>query len=158
MQRNKTSIFMFVCTTVLYKCMKLLRNDDHNLSANAHVWRKISQEFYHDIVDMYIFLYIANEGCHIRINNNLLMDNYSLFNLLFLFSIYLFFCFYLLASSAVDRGFELRLGPTKDYKIGICFFSTKHAALRRKIKNWLARNQNNVSEWSNMSIGGLLYS
>jgi hypothetical protein len=145
MQRNKTSIFMFVCTMVLYKYMKSLRNDVHNLSANAHVRRKISQEFYHDIVDMYIFLYIANEGCHIRINNNLLMDNYSLFNLLFLFSIYLFFCFYLLASSAVGRGFEPRLGPTKDHKIGICFFSAKHAALRRKIKNWLARNQNNVS-------------
>ena len=106
MQRNKTSIFMFVCTMVLYKYMKSLRNVVHNLSANAHVQRKISQEFYHDIVDMYIFLYIANEGCHIRINNNPLMDNYSLFNLLFLFSIYLFFCFYLLASSAVDRGFE----------------------------------------------------
>ena len=74
--------------TVLYKYMKSLRNDVHNLSANAHVRRKISQEFYHDIVDMYIFLYIANEGCHIRINNNPLMDNYSLFNLLFLFSIY----------------------------------------------------------------------
>jgi hypothetical protein len=58
----------------------------------------------------------------------------------------LFFCFYLLASSAVGRGFEPRLGPTKDYRIGICFFSAKHAALRRKIKNWLARNQNNVSE------------
>jgi hypothetical protein len=92
--------------TFLYKYMKSLRNDVHNLSANAHVRRKISQEFYHDIVDMYIFLYIANEGCHIRINNNPIMDNYSLFNLLFLFSIYLFFCFYLLASSAVGRGFE----------------------------------------------------
>ena len=35
-------------------------------------------------------------------------------------------------SSAVDRGFESRSGQTKDYKIGICFFSAKHAALRRK--------------------------
>ena len=38
-----------------------------------------------------------------------------------------------------------------DYKIGICCFSAKHAALRRKSKDWLARNQNNVSEWSDMS-------
>ena len=58
----------------------------------------------------------------------------------------------LLASSAVDRGFEPRSGQTKDYKIGICRFSTKHAALRRKNKDWLARNHDNVSEWSNMSI------
>ena len=51
-----------------------------------------------------------------------------------------------LASSAVDRGFDPRSGQTKDYKIGICCFSGKHAALRRKSKDWLARNQNNVSE------------
>jgi len=44
------------------------------------------------------------------------------------------------------------LGQTKDYAIGICCFSAKHAALRRKSKDWLARNQNNVSEWNDMSI------
>jgi hypothetical protein len=48
-----------------------------------------------------------------------------------------------LASSAADRGFKPRSGHTKDFKIGI---SAKHAALRRKSKDWLARNQNNVSE------------
>jgi hypothetical protein len=50
-----------------------------------------------------------------------------------------------LASSAVDCGFELRSGQTKDYEIGICCFSAKHTALRRKSKDWLAWNQNNVS-------------
>ena len=35
------------------------------------------------------------------------------------------------ASSAVDRGFEPRSGQTTDFKIGICCFSAKHAALRR---------------------------
>jgi hypothetical protein len=50
-----------------------------------------------------------------------------------------------LASSAVDRGFESRSDQTEDYKIGICCFSAKHAALRKKSKNWLARNQINVS-------------
>ena len=50
-----------------------------------------------------------------------------------------------LASSVVDRGFEPRSGQTKDYQIGICCFSAKHATLRRKSKDWLARNQNNVS-------------
>ena len=53
-----------------------------------------------------------------------------------------------LVSSAVDRGFEPWSGQTKDYKIGMCCFSAKHAALRRKSKDWLARNQNNMSEWS----------
>jgi hypothetical protein len=52
----------------------------------------------------------------------------------------------MLASSAVDRGFEPRSGQTKDYKIVFCCFFAKHAALRRKIKDWLAKNQNNVSE------------
>ena len=43
-----------------------------------------------------------------------------------------------LASSAVDRRFA------------------KHAALRGKSKDWLARNQNNVSEWSDMFTHELL--
>ena len=63
----------------------------------------------------------------------------------------------MLASSAVDRGFEPRSGQTIDYKIGICCFSTKHAALRRKSKDWLALNQDNESEWGDMSIHGLLF-
>jgi hypothetical protein len=59
------------------------------------------------------------------------------------------------ASSAVDRGFEPRSGLTTDYTIGMCCFSAKHVALRSKGKDWLARNQNIVSEWGNMSIHGL---
>jgi hypothetical protein len=62
-----------------------------------------------------------------------------------------------LASSVVDRGFDPRSGQSKDFKIGICCFFAKHAALRRKSKDWLARNQNNVFEWSDMSIPGLLF-
>ena len=62
-----------------------------------------------------------------------------------------------LASSVVGRGFEPRSGQAKVYKIGICCFSAKHATLRRKSKDWLARNQNNVSEWSDMSTGRLLF-
>ena len=37
-----------------------------------------------------------------------------------------------LASSAVNRGFDSRSGQIKDFKIGICCLSAKHAALRRK--------------------------
>ena len=62
-----------------------------------------------------------------------------------------------LASSAVDRWFEPLSDQTKDYEIGICCFSAKHVALRRKIKDWLAWNQNNVSEWGDMSTRGLLF-
>jgi hypothetical protein len=61
------------------------------------------------------------------------------------------------ALSAADRVFNARSGQTKDYDIGICCFSAKHAALRSKNKDWFARNQNNVSEWSDMSIHGLLF-
>jgi len=52
---------------------------------------------------------------------------------------------------------EPRSGQTNDYNIGICCFLAKHAALRSKSKDWLVRNQNNVSEWSDMSTGGLLF-
>jgi hypothetical protein len=62
-----------------------------------------------------------------------------------------------LASSTVDRGIEPRSGQTKDYKIAMCCLSAKHTTLRRKSKDWLARNQNNVSEWSYMSTRGLLF-
>ena len=44
-----------------------------------------------------------------------------------------------------------------DYKIGICCFSANQAALERKNKDWLARNQDNVSEWGDMSTSGLLF-
>jgi hypothetical protein len=52
----------------------------------------------------------------------------------------------MLASSAVERGFYSRSGQTKDHEIGICCFSAKHVAIRRKSKDWFARNQDNVSE------------
>jgi hypothetical protein len=53
----------------------------------------------------------------------------------------------MLASSVVECGLESQSGQTKNYKIGICCFSTKHTALRRKSKDWLAWNQDNVFEW-----------
>ena len=53
----------------------------------------------------------------------------------------------MLASSAVDRLVEPRSGQTKDYEIGIYCFSAKHAALRRKSKDRLARDQDNMSKW-----------
>ena len=45
-----------------------------------------------------------------------------------------------LVSSAVDRGFERRSDQTKDCNIDICCFFAKHATLRSKSKDWLARN------------------
>ena len=46
----------------------------------------------------------------------------------------------MLTSSAVNRGFEPRSDQTKDYKIGICCFPTKHATFRSKSKDWLTQN------------------
>jgi hypothetical protein len=60
-------------------------------------------------------------------------------------------------SSVVGRVFEPRSRQTKDYKIGSCCFSTQHAALSRQSKDWLARNQDSVSEWGDRSIRGLLF-
>jgi len=61
------------------------------------------------------------------------------------------------ASRVVNHGFELQSGQTSDYKVGICCFSAKHAALTGKSKDRLARNENNVSEWSDMATRGLLF-
>jgi hypothetical protein len=54
----------------------------------------------------------------------------------------------MLILSVVDRRFEPHSDKTKDNNIGICCISTKYTALRSKSKDWLTRNQENVSEWS----------
>ena len=78
-----------------------------------------------------------------------------------------------LASSMVDHGWEIKqvnihiihIGSvmasvlasgrswlsSKEYKISIYYFSTKHRALWNKNKDWLARKKDNESEWSDMS-------
>ena len=48
-----------------------------------------------------------------------------------------------------------RVKPKTNMCIGC--FPTKHAALRSKNKDWFAWNQDNVSEWSDISIRGLLW-
>jgi len=40
----------------------------------------------------------------------------------------------------LDCWFKARAGQTKNLKICICCFSNKHAELRSKSKDWLARN------------------
>jgi len=50
-----------------------------------------------------------------------------------------------LASSTVDRGFETRSG------LWLFVASPLSTQLRRKSKDWLAQNQNNISEWGIMS-------
>jgi len=49
-------------------------------------------------------------------------------------------------SNVIERGYEPRSGRTKDYNVNMCCFPTKHVALRSKIKDWLALNQNIVSD------------
>jgi hypothetical protein len=58
-------------------------------------------------------------------------------------------------SMTVDHRFEPRSGQTKDYKIGICCFSAKYAALRRKTC-WLGIRIM-FSDWADMSIRGLWF-
>ena len=62
-----------------------------------------------------------------------------------------------LASSAVDCGLEPRSGQAKDCEIGICCFCAKYPALRRNSKDWLLRILDDVSQWVEMSIHGLLF-
>jgi hypothetical protein len=72
------------------------------------------------------------------INNQVLIFNVSLMNET------------LKQTSVVDRGFKLLSVQTKDLKKKI--FSAKHAALRRKSKDWLNRNHDNMSDWGETSI------
>jgi len=63
----------------------------------------------------------------------------------------------MLDSIAVYRGFEPQSGQTKNNKIDFYCFSAKHVAFRRKSKDWLTWNQNNMSKWNNMSTRGQLF-
>jgi len=47
----------------------------------------------------------------------------------------------MVSMTEVDRGTE----QTKDYQFGICCFSVKHTALRKKSKDLLAQTRNDVS-------------
>ena len=58
-----------------------------------------------------------------------------------------------LASSAVVRVFETRSSQTKDF-IKLIFVASR---LSRKSKDWLAPNQDNMSEWGDISIRRLLF-
>ena len=63
-----------------------------------------------------------------------------------------------LCLSVVNSEFASLSVQAKDYhKIGICCFSAKPQYLRSWSKDWLARNPDNVSEWSVMSTHGLLF-
>jgi hypothetical protein len=62
---------------------------------------------------------------------------------------------HILASSVRSRGFESRSGQTKVYNIVMCCFSAQYLALRRKSKDWLARNQD--KEWGNIYTRGLFF-
>ena len=57
-----------------------------------------------------------------------------------------------LASSAVNRRFD----PCSGQTIKLVFVA-KYTILKSKSKDVLARIQNNVSEWSDMSTRGLLF-
>jgi len=57
----------------------------------------------------------------------------------------------MLTSSAVVRGVKPLSGQTKDYKIGICYFSVKHAVYRSKSENCFFQNRVYESKWSDMS-------
>ena len=62
---------------------------------------------------------------------------------------------YMLALSVVYHGFRALIGSNERLKIILKI--AKHAAFRRKSKDSLARNQDNVSLWGDMSIRGLLF-
>ena len=61
-----------------------------------------------------------------------------------------------LTSISIVHGFKPQSGQTRDYVIGICWFSAEHAALSSKSKYWLAEKQNILSEGDDMFIRGLL--
>jgi hypothetical protein len=48
-------------------------------------------------------------------------------------------------SYMVDHGFNPWSGQIKNYRIGICCFSIKHATLRSWSEDWLSQNKDNLT-------------
>jgi len=60
---------------------------------------------------------------------------------------------FMLPSNVVDHGFKLWSGQNKGCKLVFGAFSLlKHAAVRSKIKDWLAPNKDKVSECSEVYL------
>ena len=62
-----------------------------------------------------------------------------------------------LTSSAVDCGFEPCRVKPKAIKLLFVASPLCRATLMRRSKNWVTRNQDNMSGWGNMYIRGLLF-
>jgi hypothetical protein len=58
--------------------------------------------------------------------------------------------------STIDA-FSLMVFFSTEMSRNVVVCTAEHAALMRKSKDWFARNQNNVSEWSDLSTHGLLF-
>ena len=113
-----------------------------------------------DIKGVFAFLdqtTMSMMNIHVSICNLIIHVLRCNFCLIFIFQ-YVNNCISGVMVSVLVSWFEPQSGQTKDYKIGICCFSAKHTALRRnKSKVWLAQNQNNLSDWSDRSVHGLLF-
>jgi hypothetical protein len=113
---------------------------------------------------LYMYLWYRHDDCFLFSVNlfKWFTQNLFLYSIAFEFSHVIYALWYsgvmvsVIVSSGVDRGFELRSGQTRCYDIGMCCFSVKHAALKIKCKDWFTRGRDNVSEWGDMSIRGLL--
>ena len=60
-------------------------------------------------------------------------------------------------SGVIDLVFHPRSGQIKDYKIGNTASLLSTLELRRKSNGWLTLSHDNVSDWSDMSVCGLLF-
>jgi hypothetical protein len=60
-------------------------------------------------------------------------------------------------SGVIDLVFDPRSGQIKDYKIGNTASLLSTLELRRKSNGWLTLSHDNVSDWSNKSVCGLLF-
>jgi hypothetical protein len=61
-----------------------------------------------------------------------------------------------LTSNAIGRGFEHWSSQTKEYKL-VFVASLINMQQQGEITDWLAQNQDNVSEWGDITTHGLLF-
>jgi len=119
----------------LISCIKLLA--EHKILFHDLEYRIQQHSLY--------FMYIYNASANIAAETALMIFFFDLTIRATVFVLYHPSVELVLVSFPTSRVVDCGSYPWSKYKIGVCCFSSLHAALRNKSKAWLAQNQNNVS-------------
>ena len=136
LDKNKTSRQSILCSSLTVQKYLLFSYNIQNMYCleNARPYNvKLSQEHFHVIFSL---------------RRDLIQSHVTAFSVQIGLYVFVSSVLQIIGSSS-DRD--------KPKTIKLIFVASEHAVLRSKSNNWFVWNQNNMSVWSHMSTGGLLF-